>query len=247
MSAGASTSPCSSALQSANAYTAAVGNTGMPLITRYVAAEYAANRWSDVASACAARFTQGTIRSAQALHMRSGLARFFGQPDDVSDDAGTRAALQADASSHADLLRDMSLAEDRAGFSMEILAARAGSGSSLALSDIHKTMAQTLFSTSGSDSDPRQKVYSVSALVNHTQTITDPATGLSVPTAAAVEISCAREELHAASSSSEPNYSDEDAHNARDETMVALSRIVGANVYRALERGYPATDAALFQ
>ena len=53
----------------------------------------------------------------------------------------------------------MSLAEDRAGFVMEVLAARDTPGATLSRSDRHKTAGQLLFTASGLSRDPREKVY----------------------------------------------------------------------------------------
>lgn len=96
----------------------------------------------------------------------------------------------------------MAVAEDRAGFAIEVLAARGQTaGATLALSDMHKTAGQQLvalangnFDDSGAQSsssgqnDPRQKVYAIDQLLANPTTIADKASGQTVPTAAAIEM-----------------------------------------------------------
>lgn len=158
----------------------------------------------------------------------------------VTDDLRAATLAGTDSLSiSTNALTAMALAEDRAGFSTEVLAARSSDGiTMLALADAHKATGERLISlarsgaqtdatkqsgTSQSDSsaqsgtssangsaqssnstvtDPRQKVYDVSQLIANVNAITDPATGLTAPTYAAVEINCAREELAAFAQSS---------------------------------------------
>ena len=157
----------------------------------------------------------------------------------------------------------MSLAEDRAGFDIEVLAARKVDGATLAMSDNHKTAAQRLFTISGTDTDPRQKVYTVDRLVAHPDTIDDPATGITANTVSVIEMNCAREYLDAiadmdttssdaddtdtaADTDGTDNTSTASAARASEKTLRFLSQTVTARAWRAFTLGYPATDAALF-
>ncbi|MCH9275152.1 hypothetical protein JS533_002515 [Bifidobacterium amazonense] len=171
-----------------------------------------------------------------------------------------------DLSVDASVLSSMALAEDRAGFVVEILTARGNDDdATLALSSMHKSAGERLVSLSGvaPADDPRQKTYDVSQLVAHPDGIADPATGLAAPTLAVAEINCAREELAAlspggvagtsASSSASSSASGASASSslngeAREQTasLRLLARFVASRAARAFSYGYPAFDQALF-
>ena len=124
------------------------------IIMRYLAAKQAVGQWSEVAATCTQRFAQGTIRSAQAEHVAVTLGTRLGGNDTyrtVSDDS-LRQVLGIDLDGAT--LGAMSLAEDRAGFVMEVLAARDTPGATLSRSDRHKTAGQLLFTASGLSRDP---------------------------------------------------------------------------------------------
>ncbi|MBT1160494.1 MULTISPECIES: hypothetical protein [Bifidobacterium] len=235
---------------------------GQPLMLRYIAADHARSQWIDVAAECTNRMAEGVIRSAQNDRIAGQVAQRLGFDDDVyiygTNGSGTAATkASGDANVTADLravtlagidnlnvssgvLAKMALAEDRAGFATEVLAARGSSEATLALADAHKTTGERLISlarsgasqsdtqsdTSSSNgsaqssaiADPRQKVYDVSQLIANVGTTTDPATGLTAPTYAVVEINCAREELTAiAQSTSQSGTGQSSAHPASNQ------------------------------
>lgn len=151
------------------------------IIMRYLAAKQAVGQWSEVAATCTQRFAQGTIRSAQAEHVAVTLGTRLGGNDTyrtVSDDS-LRQVLGIDLDGAT--LGAMSLAEDRAGFVMEVLAARDTPGATLSRSDRHKTAGQLLFTASGLSRDPREKVYDIQKILASPTSMTDSTTGLSVP------------------------------------------------------------------
>lgn len=123
-------SACESAYWAADASTATM-NGRHHIIMRYLAAKQAVGQWSEVAATCTQRFAQGTIRSAQAEHVAVTLGTRIGGNDTyrtVSDDS-LRQVLGIDLDGAT--LGAMSLAEDRAGFVMEVLAARDTPGATL--------------------------------------------------------------------------------------------------------------------
>ena len=143
---------------------------GTPLLEQYATGLAAPLAWIDVAGYCSGRFAEGTLRDAQTKQWLAFLADKFGQ----SAPEVTPARLDGVTSANVDrsVLDAMAVAEDRAGFAIEVLAARGQTaGATLALSDMHKTAGQQLvalangnFDDSGAQSsssgqnDPRQKV-----------------------------------------------------------------------------------------
>ncbi|WP_172145358.1 hypothetical protein [Bifidobacterium panos] len=225
---------CESSYQSATS-SSDTYRSGGPLIIRYLAARAAAESWTSVAVSCPTRLTEGIVHAAQASYASERLAGRLGleagAPETV--DFSEVAQINMDASA----LSSIVLAEDRAGFCMEVLAARETPNATLSIADNHKTVAQRLFSLSGADSDPRQKVYAVDQLLAHPDAIDDPATGLTAPIAAAVEMNCARSWLDALAQT-------ETLSRPSKEWMAsaAVSRL-----WRAFDFGYPSLDAALLR
>ena len=218
-----------------------------PLTMRYLAASQASAQWTRVASQCSQRFAEGTLRSAQARWQQSSLAQLLGLHND--DDTVTLDGLKA-SKGDSTAWSAMALAEDRAGFSMEVLAARHQDDAMLRVSDEHKTTAQTLVTASGASPDPRQKVYDVRQLIEHPDTISETATGWSVPTASVVEIDCAREELAAMPTTKTPiqsTGSDNDTATGATRHLQVISRLISQRVYQSFAYGYPSIDAGLFQ
>lgn len=191
-------SACETAYYAAESYTAIMTGTS-PNAMRYLAAKNAVDQWNNVAGYCTQRFAQGTIRAAQAEYVAASLGTSLGQSVSLSH-------AQLDGVTHLDLdahaLGSMALAEDRAGFVTEILAARKVTNANLSVSDEHKTTGQLLFSLSQTSKDPREKVYDVRGILAHPEMMTDSATGLTAPTIAVAEITCAREEIDAISDTS---------------------------------------------
>lgn len=266
-------SPCETAYYTAHdADAIAQGEQGWaPLLSRYHAAQLAAVQWRDVAALCPERFDEGTIRSARSRRTATAIGARIGQtPASGETDLRDVDALDIDATA----LAGMALAEDRAGFTVELLTARGSADASLALADEHKASAERLISLSGvaADADPRQKVYDVSQLLAAPHTIVDPATGLIASTVAVAEVNCAREELAAvgtdagagdasgangASGSGDAagtavetggsgNADSLTADSERAEALRVLARLIASRFERAFEAGYPAGDHALF-
>ncbi|OZG63686.1 hypothetical protein BHAP_1711 [Bifidobacterium hapali] len=192
-----------------------VAEAGKPLSLRWLLASRAQSQWINVAADCTDRFAEGVIRAAQASLFASRLAVRLG----ITDNSGNEhTAVSLDNVTSLDVsestLTGMALAEDRAGFSVEVLAARSATDATIAIADEHKATGERLISlanahnrststsndstgTSSAINDPRQKVYDVSSLLTNANDIVDPATGLRASTYAIVEINCAREELAA--------------------------------------------------
>ena len=110
-------------------------------------------------------------------------------------------------------------AEDRAGFAMEVLAARNSGHATLDISDRHKTTSQRFASFSGTIDD-RRKTYEATALLAHPDTMLDSATGLTAPTDATIEMNCARSEITAIAGSSNAanDHSQSRVTNAKQST-----------------------------
>ena len=161
----------------------------------------------------------------------------------------------------------MSLAEDRAGFVMEVLAARDTPGATLSRSDRHKTAGQLLFTASGLSRDPREKVYDIQKILASPTSMTDSTTGLSVPTTALTEIDCAREQLAAMAddgASAKSKHTDKTGNNTNgngdtdsatdtntvgtenDARLRVLSTLISSHITSAFALGYPDMDAFLF-
>lgn len=205
--------------------------------------------WIDVAGHCSGRFAEGTLRNAQTKQRLTVLAGKFGQ----SAPEVTPARLDGITSATIDrsALDAMAIAEDRAGFALEVLAARGvTAGATLTLSDMHKTAGQQLvslanrrFSDSGSTADagdsqdPRQKVYAIDQLLADPTTIEDKASEQTVPTASAIEMDCARAEIKAVADSTSQSDSD---------TLLVLAALAAKHAYTAFQLGYPSGDSALF-
>ena len=134
-------SPCEKAMTLAGYATHPA--EGTPLLEQYATGLAAPLAWIDVAGYCSGRFAEGTLRDAQTKQWLAFLADKFGQ----SAPEVTPARLDGVTSANVDrsVLDAMAVAEDRAGFAIEVLAARGQTaGATLALSDMHKTAGQQL-------------------------------------------------------------------------------------------------------
>jgi len=144
-------------------------------------------------------------------------------------------------------------AEDRAGFAMEVLAARNSGHATLDISNRHKTTSQRFASFSGTIDD-RRKTYEATALLAHPDTMLDSATGLTAPTDATIEMNCARSEITAIAGSSNAanDHSQSRVTNAKQSTdsraqsLGVLAGLIADRVELALDWGYPSFDEALF-
>lgn len=237
-------SPCEQALT-----TALAGSNlpaGTPQLQYYITELAAPLAWIDVAGQCSDRFAEGTLRNAQSKMVVALLADKYGQS--APDVTPARLDGVTTASVSVTALDDMALAEDRAGFAIEVLAARgATAGATLELSDMHKTAAQQLVSladsvssasATSSHTDPRQKVYAIDTLLANPTTIEDTASGQIVPTAAAIEMDCARAEITAVSGTQSKPDTD---------TALILSALAAKHAYTAMQLGYPSDNTALFE
>lgn len=217
--------------------------SGFPLLRRYLALEAAADSWSAVAVHCPTQFAQGTMENAQARFRRAQMGRMLGMAGDASaQDLATSQTLESLSESHdggiAPALSTMAEAEDRAGFAVQVLAARNAPNATLALSDNHKAVASSLVSLGSVSPDPRKKVYPVTTLIAQPVEATDNATGLSEPTMAVIEMDCARASATALADSSQAGSSNE---------VRALSALVSSRAYLAFALGYPSYDAAVYE
>ncbi|TPF94299.1 hypothetical protein [Bifidobacterium sp. UTBIF-78] len=279
-------SPCEQALTLVNDPDWA--GDGSPMMVRFVAGQSIPLTWIDVATYCPGRFGEGVLRDAQTKAQLSSLAERLGGVAPTVTPARLDGVTSAVAGT--DVLDAMAVAEDRAGFALEVLAARGQTdGATLALSDMHKTAGQQLVSladgswgagsgnsgdsgdsdsgsgsssgsgtssddgdsgstaasgssngtgNAGTHADPRKKVYDISQLLANPTTIADKASGQTVPTAAAIEMDCARTEIKAVTDADAP---------FDDTTLSILAALAAKHAYTAIQLGYPATDAALFE
>ena len=279
-------SPCEQALTLVNDHDWA--GDGSPMMVRFVAGQSVPLTWIDVATYCPGRFGEGVLRDAQTKAQLSSLAERLGGVAPTVTPARLDGVTSAVAGT--DVLDAMAVAEDRAGFALEVLAARGRTdGATLTLSDMHKTAGQQLVSladgswgagsgnsgesgdassSSGSSSgsgtssddgnsgstaasgssngtgnagthaDPRKKVYDISQLLANPVAIADKASGQTVPTAAAIEMDCARAEIKAVTDADAP---------FDDTTLSILAALAAKHAYTAIQLGYPAADAALFE
>lgn len=244
-------SPCEKAYFDATADNKIAHDQHQHIIRRYFSAQQAVSAWTNTAAQCPARFAEGTLRSAQARHM----ARALGDQLSVAvapitlsrfDDVES---LDVDSKS----LATAAQAEDRAGFAMEVLAARNSGHATLDISDRHKTTSQRFASFSGTIDD-RRKTYEATALLAHPDTMLDSATGLTAPTDATIEMNCARSEITAIAGSSNAanDHSQSRVTNAKQSTdsraqsLDVLAGLIADRVELALDWGYPSFDEALF-
>ncbi|RBP99418.1 hypothetical protein [Bifidobacterium xylocopae] len=241
----------------------------------------AAQAWHEVAIACPARFGEAVNRSALAWMTANRRARAGGASALMPADpqALTLQALQ-ELPSAARLLGPTQLAqaaraEDRAGFSLIVLAGRRQSGGTtlLAVGDRHHAAAQSLASADPAG-DPRQAVYSSKDLLQHPDSMTDPSNGLEAPTESVVEMNCARgliqafqgfvttaakegmeaeDEGGAQGRPGAPGLADGKQPGSRNpvheqrQALGTLALMATAHAYTALDEGYPALPQALLQ
>ncbi|MDF7640465.1 hypothetical protein PT279_02510 [Bifidobacterium sp. ESL0784] len=263
-------SPVESAGPCKTAYTNAVSatshtTTGNPFIDRYLSAGNAVKSWREAATLCPSQFSVYTMKSAQMQWLQHNLSVLVGatatQPNPALANLDNIFALRVSN----DTLASMALAEDRAGFEIQILAAKGAGNATLQLSDDHKAVASRLISLEIKDADvtaapndPREKVYDVANLIAHPNTITDPSTGLQASTVAVSEMNCARESLAALSRALPVSKSDDSSvgndnssQNQKTEssgkTLAVLADLISSRIYFALSLGYPAFDAALYE
>ena len=245
-------SPCEKAYADATANADIMADRSRHIIMRYLAAQEAVSDWANTAAYCPARFADGTLRSAQARHtarlMAARLTINIAQPTLSRCDGIDSFDIDADS------LSAMSVAEDQAGFAMEVFAARSIGHATLDISDRHKTTSQRLISSSGAE-DTRAKTYDVAQLLAQPDTIVDSATGLFAPTDAVIEMNCARSEIAAVESSSNSTSdsaqsrttAENSSDDSRQQSLGILTSMIADRVDLALTWGYPSFDEALFE
>ncbi|MBT1177486.1 hypothetical protein JS532_07930 [Bifidobacterium callimiconis] len=248
--------------------------SSLPSYLRLFSAVDGQSRWHTAAVECPQRFAEGTVRSALATHAANTLAARTGINGVVS---ASSTSLDDDLTLHVDAstAAGLSLAEDRAGFAFEILAARHNADATLyKISDQRKSNAQILATAVAQESDPRQKVYAVDSLIANPDETVDPTNGLKASTTAVVEMNCALEQLDAVSamtgknsnstasassqsgsaasgSSTESTKSSSGSSSSRTDTethdLTVISELISAHIATALDLGYPALETALLK
>ncbi|WEV59453.1 hypothetical protein OZX67_02555 [Bifidobacterium sp. ESL0728] len=265
-------SPIESAGPCKTAYTNAVSSNshsvaGYPFIDRYLSAGNAVKSWREAATLCPSQFSVYTMKSAQMQWQQQSLSPLVeAEPTHPNAAVANLDDIVALRVSN-DTLASLALAEDRAGFEIQVLAAKDVSHATLQLSDDHKAIASRLISLetkeagdTGAPNDPREKVYDVANLLAHPDTITDPSTGLQASTVAVVEMDCARESLAALSQALPVSNNKTDdsssgsgiaSKNRRSKSsgksLAVLADLISSRIYLALSLGYPAFDAALYE
>ena len=238
-----SLSPCEQALKSGLRSQQQM-NAAMPSSYRLLSAESARHQWNEVAVQCPERFAEGTVRSALAAYQSQRLAA---QLKITLSDAPSPALtenLQWDLK--ADEASALSVAEDREAFALEVLAARKNADQRLyRLSEQRKLNAQLLADAVKQEQDTRQRVYSVSALLNKSDSSVDPSNGVQASTVAVLEMNCALEQLQALAGTEEAESSDGNGQSAHAQTLAAASDLIAAHMYQAFTDGYPAVESLL--
>lgn len=259
-------SPCEQAYALATRAETRVG-ADQPVIVRYLAATEARDQWLVVAANCPQRFAEGSLRSAQHALLLKNLAATVHQATDTDDgsplntdgspvNTGTSTISGVDGS----VLASMALAEDRAGFAIEVLAARGVEHASISSSDAYKATASRLMSAAAGATDLRQKVYSVDLLLKEPRTTVDAANGLTASTVATIEMDCAREEIEAAShitgtvtgtdsgstGRAQQGTAALTSARQREQNLLTLAINASNHARSAIELGYPSFDHALF-
>jgi hypothetical protein len=262
-------SPCEAAYQGAQQDQKNF-DSAISTVQRAQASRSAQQHWIDVAANCTGRFAQGSLNSALATYQLSQIEGSTALSDALAVLPSSEIATSKLSTTEASAI---ALAEDRAGFGIEVLAARSGASADLlALSDNHKSLAQSLVSLHPEANDPREKIYSVQQLLAHPDTVTDSATGLNTTTTGQIEMDTARavieamsssedvtssantEDKNADSSASSSSSTDSDSSDTQTnnrstaeniQALTVAARIVASRASTAFALGFPAFDAAV--
>ncbi|MBQ5505118.1 MAG: hypothetical protein IKS62_03055 [Aeriscardovia sp.] len=239
---------CEAALDAIVRETAAENAVDAPAI-RFLVYQDAANSWLSAAADCPGRYEQGIVESAYASYEAHAIATAAGiSPSAVETGADVDAVDKTSPDTSSDVVvasvptpeglgtaatSALALAQDKAAFSMEVLAARSNpiNEQDYALSLRARGNAAQL--ADGLTKDPRQKLYSVQTLLAHPDTLVDPSTGLRTPTNAAVEMELGLSEAQGTS----------DLATARQ--RLAAAAFVREAFYDAWTLGYPAAPLPL--
>ena len=231
--------------------TAARSVESLTIWQRQRKAVQARDLWRLVGITCQGRFAEGVLESGRASSMAASMARRTGI---AYADTTTRIDANTSLTIADDAAKGLALAHDRAGFAFEVLAARHTANGTLAkLSDRHKALASG-FAAHTSDTDSRNAVYSAQQLLANPDVILDTASGLRVPTSAAVAMDLVREQLSALATSSSGDTTangDGSADTTRimisdDATASVLANLLSEETSQALQLGFPQFDEALF-
>lgn len=230
---------CTSTVMTAQRAESSV-STGVTVLHRIRAAAVAASSWLDVATTCPQRFSEGVIRAAAAEIVTDDLTRRAGLPTVDREQSQNIEITGPKDSAEAATLAGLAVAQDRAGFAFEVLAARGDrlrerdetislhhrDSAAILVASLHDCSQQS--SDTCMTDDPREKIYSVANLKNPDTTIVDPTSGLSMPIGAAVEMDAVLEQLSAVTSSE------------LDTTgKTALARFITYDAVTAFSLGYP--------
>lgn len=230
---------CTSAVLTAQRAESSI-STGVTVLHRIRAATDTVSSWITVATTCPQRFSEGVIRAAAAQVTADDLAHRAGLPLADREQSQNSGITGPKDSAEALTMAGLTLAQDRAGFAFEVLAARGENlrdrdeetslrhrQNAAALLESLRTCSTTATDTCATD-DPREKIYSIANLKNPGASILDPASGLTVPIGAAVEMDAVLEQLEAVKSS------------GLDTTgKAALARFIAYDAASAFAMGYP--------
>ncbi|WEV72076.1 hypothetical protein [Bifidobacterium sp. ESL0790] len=268
--------PCETAYTAASQAQAHAA-PGNPLPVRYFSAGNASLGWSEAAAQCPSQFDMDTMRAAQARWTQATMAPLFGFAAPGADaetmNLDNVVALNIDD----EALNGVALAEDRAGFEVQVLTARGSDGASLLLSDNHHSVASRLISlrqglgetngankTSGSDGSSGTAGAGGTADASGGNVSADPrqkvydVTNLinnpqiiDDPSTGLRAPTMAVVEMNCARESvdavAKTHPSASTKRNATDKSLAALSDLAASRAYYALTLGYPAFDEALFK
>ncbi|WP_300768039.1 hypothetical protein [uncultured Bifidobacterium sp.] len=217
------------------------------LLEKALLAQAAVTSWITVARQCPARIPQSLINSVRE-RMIVQTAQQWGWTTDItpSVDVDSLSKLRFDAKS----LASMALAEDKAGFALEVLAARGGEHASLSSSDTRRATAARLMSAATGSTDLRQQVYDVTSLISNPDSTQDQATGLLTPTAAVVEMDCARSitktlaaTATATATSSSTTATKTTRRLSKNASLSLLLTLAEYHLWTAIQWGYPAFNS----
>ncbi|MBQ5557702.1 MAG: hypothetical protein IIT36_03840 [Aeriscardovia sp.] len=216
---------------------------------RFLAYQDAANSWLAAAANCPGRYEQGIVESAYASYEAHEIAPAAGiSPSAVETGADVDAVDKSSPNTSSDVVvasvstpqglgtaatSALALAQDKAAFSMEVLAARSNPTNEQEYALSLRARGNAAQLANGLTKDPRQKLYSVQTLLAHPDTLVDPSTGLRTPTNAAVEMELGLSEAHGTSDL------------ATAQQRLAAAAFTREAFYDAWVLGYPAAPLPL--
>ena len=199
-----------------------------------VALAHERDAWITVGARCPERFAEATMRAALADHAVGVVATVDGLQalgDALGDDGPLSASADHSpvASTSSASAGVIALAEDRAGFGYEVIAARNGrEPADVVASEDHRRVAALW--AARANGDPRLKVYQVSGLSDGSGMV--DVNGTAVPERAAIAMNTA---LEAISGLEDAGLDAEDA-----DSRERLASVVASNAAAAFSAGFPA-------